>query len=78
MSDTPRDPLRFACIARIIVERQYPNFSSAADRCGLTTERLTKLLRGDHEPLAADAFRLAHGLGLSFQPSDFEERGLKL
>lgn len=73
-----QEPLRFAVVLRVIVERRGQTWNEAAKLCGIPSERMEKLASGQHQPLAADAARLSKGLGIIWDPEDFEVRGLSL
>lgn len=47
-----------------------------AETCGISSERMEDILEGHHAPCAADVLRIQLALGISFEPSDFEEGGL--
>lgn len=72
------DPLRFALILHIIVDRRGLTWSAAAKLCGLSCDRLEKIARGQNVPLAPDVLRIMKGLGITFKAEDFEIRGLSL
>lgn len=43
-----------------------------ANLCGLTADRMEDILEGKHAPCAADVLRIMAGLGITFEPEDFE------
>ena len=73
-----QEPLKFALVLRLVVERTCRSWNDAAQKCHLPEERLMKIAQGQHEPRAGDMLRIMNGLGLRFKPEDFEERGLSL
>lgn len=72
------EPLKFAVILRLFVERKGLTWNEAAKLCGIAPERMEKLASGQHEPRAADAVRLSQGIGIIWKASDFEERGMTI
>lgn len=72
------EPLKFALVLRLVVERTCRSWSDAAQKCGLSVDRMMKIASGQNEPRASDILRIQEGLGLKFKPKDFEERGISL
>lgn len=75
---TTQIPLRFALKLRLLLDMKGLTVAMAAQKVGVTKERMEDLLSGAHAPLAPDTIRLVNGLGIHFLPTDFEERGLSL
>lgn len=73
-----QNPLKFALVLRLVVERTCGSWSEAARKCGLSSDRLERIATGQNEPRASDILRIMNGLGLKFKPTDFEERGISL
>ncbi len=71
-------PLKFALVLRLVVERTCGSWSDAARKCGMNVDRLERIASGQNEPRASDILRIMAGLGMKFKPSDFEERGVSL
>ncbi len=71
-------PLKFALVLRLVVERTCRSWSEAAQKCRLPVDRLERIARGENEPRAGDVLRIMEGLGIRFKSSDFDERGLGL
>lgn len=73
-----QDPLKFALVLRLVVERTCHSWSEAAQKCHLPVDRMKKIAQGQNEPRASDVLRIQEGLGIKFKPADFEQRGLTL
>ena len=71
-------PLRFALKLRLHLQMARLTVAQAAEKSGVKTERMEDLCAGVHQPLAADVLRVSYGLGIAFEPEDFEQRGLSL
>lgn len=71
-------PLRFALKLRLHLQMSRLTVAQGAEKSGVSNSRMEDLCAGAHCPLAADVLRVSYGLGIAFEPEDFEERGLSL
>lgn len=71
-------PLRFALKLRLHLDMKRLSVAQAAEKSGVTKERMEDILSGAHKVEAPDLLRVMYGLGIYFEPEDFLERGLDL
>lgn len=71
-------PLRFALKLRMHLDMKRLSVAQAAEKSGVTKERMEDILAGVHKTEAPDVLRIMYGLGIYFEPDDFLERGLEI
>lgn len=71
-------PLRFALKLRMHLDMKRLTVAQAAEKAGVTKERMEDILAGVHKTEAPDVLRIMYGLGIYFEPDDFLQRGLDL
>lgn len=71
-------PLRFALKLRMHLDMKRLTVAQAAEKVGVTKERMEDILSGAHQTETPDILRIMYGLGIYFEPEDFLERGLPI